>query len=361
MKKYIFIIVIFFFCTMKVNAISASSFIVMDMDSNRILYGSNLHKKRSVASISKIMTCILAIENGDLNKEIIIGDEIKGAYGSGIYIKRGEIVTLENLLYGLMLRSGNDAATMIATYISGSEEEFVELMNNKAKELGMKNSIFVNSSGLDNSDDGNYSTAYDMAILTRYAMNNEIYQKIVSTKKYTVKTNYKTYVWHNKNKLLNYDYITGGKTGYTEKAGRTLVSTALKENMNLVVVTIRDSDDWNTHTSLYNYAFENYIAYKVLNKDNFTVIGEEYYDGSLYIKDDVYIPLKNSEKSSLTSKIKLQKLKKYQKDDKVGCIEIYSDNTLLTTENIYVDKDSDNNYNKKENFWQKLWEWIKFW
>jgi len=363
MKKILVFFILIFLCISKVEASTetAHSYVLMDMETGRVIDSKNMNDKSLIASITKILTCIIAIESNKLEEVITVDESVLKAYGSGIYIQVGEEMKLIDMLYGLMLRSGNDAATMIATYISGSEEEFVELMNNKAKELGMKNSIFVNSSGLDNSDDGNYSTAYDMAILTRYAMNNEIYQKIVSTKKYTVKTNYKTYVWHNKNKLLNYDYITGGKTGYTEKAGRTLVSTALKENMNLVVVTIRDSDDWNTHTSLYNYAFENYIAYKVLNKDNFTVIGEEYYDGSLYIKDDVYIPLKNSEKSSLTSKIKLQKLKKYQKDDKVGCIEIYSDNTLLTTENIYVDKDSDNNYNKKENFWQKLWEWIKFW
>jgi len=251
MKKYIFIIVIFFFCTMKVNAISASSFIVMDMDSNRILYGSNLHKKRSVASISKIMTCILAIENGDLNKEIIIGDEIKGAYGSGIYIKRGEIVTLENLLYGLMLRSGNDAALAIAHNISNNTLDFVKLMNDKAVSLGMNDTVFNNPSGLDDNG-GNISSAYDMAILTSYAMKNDTYRKIVGTKKYVLKTNMNTYIWYNKNKLLHMaDFITGGKTGFTEIAKRTLVTTASKDNLNIVVVTLNDGNDFKDHLDLY--------------------------------------------------------------------------------------------------------------
>ena len=306
----------------------------------------------------KIMTAVIAIESNKLNELIKVDDSILKAYGSGIYIQVGEEMLLKDMLYGLMLRSGNDAAVMIATYVAGSEEAFVKLMNDKAKKIGMKNTTFVNSSGLDNTDSGNYSTAYDMALLTRYAMQYDEYREIVKTKEYTVKTNYKTYVWHNKNKLLNYDYVTGGKTGYTEKAGRTLVSTASKDDMNLIVVTIRDSDDWNTHIELYNYAFSNYTSYKVLNKNNFNVIGDTYYNNNLYIKEDLYIPLKNNEKGSLISKIKLEKLKNYKQNDKVGYIEIYIDDELLATKDIYANKKDEN---KTQSFWTKLWEWIKFW
>ena len=200
--------------------------ILMDQDSGRILYAKDVNTVRSVASISKIMTAILAIESKKLDDIVEIGEEINGSYGSGIYIKVGEKMRLRDLVYGLMLRSGNDAALAIAHYVGGSVSKFVEMMNEKAKEIGMKNTTFSNPSGLDN-EKGNYSTAYDMAILTKYAMQNEEYRKIVGTKKYVIKTNMNTYVWNNKNKLLSlYKYTTGGKTGFTEIAKRTLVSTA---------------------------------------------------------------------------------------------------------------------------------------
>ena len=360
MKKVLlfFILCLIFIPKVNCSTSSAHSYVLMDAETGRVLDSKNMNDKSLIASITKIMTAVIAIESNKLDEIITVDESILSAYGSGIYIQVGEKMSLKDMLYGLMLRSGNDAAVMIATYVAGSEESFVGLMNDKAKKIGMKNTVFVNSSGLDNTDSGNYSTAYDMALLTKYAMQYDIYREIVKTKEYTVKTNYKTFVWHNKNKLLNYDYVTGGKTGYTEKAGRTLVSTASKDNINLIVVTIRDSDDWNTHIELYNYAFANYTAYKVLNKDNFYVIGDTYYNNNLYIKEDLYVPLKNSEKGMLISKIKLEKLKNYEENDKVGYIEIYIDEDLLTTKDIYVNKKVEN---KIQSFWSKLWEWIKFW
>ena len=360
MKKVLLFLVLCLIFIPKVSCSTsnANSYVLMDAETGRVLDSKNMNNRALIASITKIMTAVIAIESNKLDELIKVDDSILKAYGSGIYIQVGEEMLLKDMLYGLMMRSGNDAAVMIATYVAGSEEAFVKLMNDKAKKIGMKNTTFVNSSGLDNTDSGNYSTAYDMALLTRYAMQYDKYREIVKTKEYTVKTNYKTYVWHNKNKLLNYDYVTGGKTGYTEKAGRTLVSTASKDNMNLIVVTIRDSDDWNTHIELYNYAFSNYTSYKVLNKNNFNVIGDTYYNNNLYIKEDLYILLKNNEKGSLISKIKLEKLKNYKQNDKVGYIEIYIDDELLATKDIYVNK---NDENKTQSFWTKLWEWIKFW
>lgn len=239
---------------------------------------------------------------------------------------------------------------MIATYVAGNEENFVKLMNDKAKEIGMKNTIFYNSSGLDTATIGNKSTAYDMALLTSYAMKNEMYREIVKTKKYTAKTNLKTYIWHNKNKLLSYDYITGGKTGYTERAKRTLVSTASKDNMNLVVVTISDSDDWNTHKTLYEHAFNNYKSLKILNKNNFQVLKDTYYD-KLYIKNDVYLTLKKGESKSLVSHIKLTKNKNYKDDEEVGKNYIYLGDKLVHIEPIYAKR-----INKKES---KIIKWFK--
>ena len=332
---------------------TAYEYVLMDMDSGRVLASKNMNSQKLIASITKIMTCILAIENKNINDIVKVDDSISKSYGSGIYISVGEEIKLHDLLYGLMLRSGNDAAIMIATYVSGNEELCVKLMNEKAKELGMKNTIFYNSSGLDTETIGNKSTAYDMALLTRYAMKNNTYREIVKTKKYTVKTNLKTYVWHNKNKLLSYDYITGGKTGYTERAKRTLVSTATKNNMNLVVVTIQDSDDWNTHKTLYENAFNNYKSIKVLNKNNFEVLKDNYYD-KLYIKNDVYLTLKKSETKSLISHIKLEKKANYQTGDIVGNNYIYLGDNLVHTEPIYAKREE----NSKSSILSKLKKWF---
>ena len=150
-----------------------------------------------------------------------------------------------------------------------------------------------------------------------------------------------TYIWHNKNKMLMYDYVTGGKTGYTEKAKRTLVSTASKDNINLVVVTIKDSDDWSTHKTLFEKTFSNYNSYKVLNKKTFSVPGDSYYD-KLYIKNDLSLTLKKNETKSLVSHIKLEKLKNYHSGDKVGVNYIYLGNTLIHKEDIFAKKITNN-------------------
>lgn len=349
------ILLLFYIPNVYASTSSAYEYILMDETTGRVIEGKNYNTPALIASITKIMTCLLAIESNKLEDIVVVDETILDSYGSGVYIEVGEELTLRDLLYGLMLRSGNDAALMIAKYVGGSVEEFVKQMNQKASEVGMTNTVFHNPSGLDNTDLGNYSTAYDMALLTRYAMKYSEYREIVKTKSYTLKTNKKTYVWKNKNKLLNYDYITGGKTGYTEKAKRTLVSTASYDNMNFIVVTIRDSDDWNTHLDLYEYAFNNYTAYRVLNKNKFNVIGDTYYHGTFYIKNDVYIPLKNDETSSLISKVELKKLPHYQQGDLVGYESIYLGDTLLYKENIYIDKiDS----KKKTTFFDKIKEFV---
>ena len=251
MRKYLLLLIVLVL-PVKVFSISASSAIAMDLDTGRVLYGYNTNEKKLIASTTKIMTAIIAIENSDLSKEIEVTDIIYESFGSGIYIEVGEKITIKDLLYGLMLRSGNDAALVIAEAISGSEEEFVYLMNEYATNLNMKNTIFYNPHGLEESNgNANTSTTLDMAKLTKYAMENSVFREIFKTKKYTVKTNYKTYVWHNKNKLLSLDYITGGKTGFTELARRTLVTTGSKNNINLVVVTLNDPNDWQDHKEIY--------------------------------------------------------------------------------------------------------------
>lgn len=358
MKKILLflLLIIIFIGRVEASTNSAHSYILMDANTGRVLLSKDKDSKRLIASITKIMTSVLAIESGKLDELVVVDSSIKKAYGSGIYIEEGEEITLKDLLYGLMLRSGNDAASMIASFVGGSEEEFVKMMNNKARELGMKNTIFYNPSGLP-TPSGNYSSVYDMALLTRYAMKYDIYREIVSTKKYKVTTNKKTYIWNNKNKLLRYDYITGGKTGFTEESGRTLVSTASINDMNLIVVTIRDSDDWNTHLELYNYAKDNYDTYKILNKDKFVLPGESYYsNNTLYIKNDAYVTLRKKETKKLTSHIILEKKENINNNEKVGVIKIYLDNNLVHEEDIFVLKN--NNKNKKKKLLSKVKEWL---
>lgn len=338
---------------------SATSAILMDMDSGRILYSKDIHNIRTVASISKIMTCIVAIESGKLDDIVTIGDEILPAYGSGIYIKQGEQLKLLDLLYGLMLRSGNDAALAIANYVGGDVENFVKLMNEKAQELGMKNSTFNNPSGLD-ADKGNYSTAYDMALLTSYAMKNDVYKKIVGTKKYTLTTNMNSYAWYNKNKLLNsYKYTTGGKTGFTEKARRTLVTTASCDNLNLVVVTLNDGNDFADHKDLYEEAFQNYFAYKILNEGVINIYDENYYtDYELYVNESFSYPLMKSEKNNLYLKFELNRNDKVKDGDMIGNVHVIQNDKVLFTTGIYAKKKLYEKlkwYQKLAKWWENLW------
>ena len=337
MKKIILIITLMFPFIIKGISTSATSAILMDTDNNRIIYSKNIHEVRSVASISKIMTAVLAIESGKLDDEVKINSSINKAYGSAIYIKIGEKMKLRDLVYGLMLRSGNDAALAIADYVGGSVNNFVTMMNHKAKEIGMKNSKFNNPSGLDE-DKANYSTAYDMAILTSYAMKLSDYRKIVKTKEYKLETNKNNYIWHNKHKLLRlYKYTTGGKTGYTKIAKRTLVTTASKDNTNLVAVTLNDGNDFKDHMDLFDYGFDNYKSYSILKKGYINIYNENYYkDYNLYIKEDFKYILDESEKESINIKYKLKKIKKVKDRENVGSVIVNLGDKQIYTEPIYA-------------------------
>ena len=315
--------------------LSCRSCILMDMDSGRVLYEKDINTQRLIASTTKIMTAILAIENGNLNSEVTIGNEVLSMYGSNIYIEVGETIKLIDLIYGLMLRSGNDAAIAIATYIGKTEENFVKMMNDKANELGMKNTLFNNSHGLDEYTE-NKSTAYDMALLSKYANNNETYKKIVQTKKYTIKTNKKTYVWTNRNKLLlTYKYATGGKTGYTPKAGRTLVTSASKNNLNFTVVTLNDGNEYDTHEKLYEYGFSNYQNYIILSK-GILRIDKAYFKDQIYLKNNFVYPLREEEKEKIKVIVKLEKIKNYADKSKVGKVIVTLNNEEIYKDNVYV-------------------------
>ena len=356
MKKILIILFISLFTT-NVKAIdnSATSAILMDTDNNIILYEKNIYNVRSVASISKIMTAVLAIESGKLDNKIVVDDVISNAYGSAIYIKEGEELTLRDLLYGLMLRSGNDAALVIAKYVGGNVNHFVEMMNNKAAEIGMKNTVFNNPHGLD-ADKGNYSTAYDMALLTSYAMKLEDYKIITQTKSYTLKTNKNTYVWKNKNKLLRlYKYTTGGKTGFTMIARRTLVTTASKDGINLVAVTLNDGNDFNDHINMFEYGFNNYTNYEIIKKGNIHVYEDDYYnDYQLYTKEDFNYIMHNNDKVDIILKFELEKKRNFKNNDEVGKIIVIAGEKEIHKQALYVKEK-----NKIKKSKTGLIDWIK--
>lgn len=323
---------------LQVFSISASSYVVFDMDQQKVLEGSNIHEQRLIASISKIMTCIIAIENGQLDKIVEVDNDVLKAVGSSIYLEPGEKIRLLDLLYGMMLRSGNDASIMIAKAVSGSMEKFVILMNQYAQKIGMHNTVFYNSHGLEESNGfGNTSTAYDMALLTSYAMNNKIFQDIFLTKEYTTKSDKKMYIWNNKNKLLKYGFITGGKTGYTRKARRTLVTTGNINNIHVVIVTLNDNNDWQDHLSLYQYVNKMYKNVNVVNKKDFEIIDDTLFlNDRLYIQNDIKITLKKRDEKKVRIKYYLIKKKKYNDHEQIGSINIYLDDELVKKEPIFI-------------------------
>ena len=337
MKKLFFLFLILIPFNVNAFGTSAKSAILMDMDSKRILYGKDINYTQSVASISKIMTAISVIENTDIDKEIVVGDEVLKSYGSGIYVKKGERLKIKDLLYGLMMRSGNDAALVLAYNTSGSLEKFVDLMNKNAIKIGMKNTVFKNPSGLDQEDGGNISSSYDMALLMSYAMKNKDFRKIVSKKKYFLKTNMNVYKWTNKHKLLySYKYMTGGKTGFTKIAKRTLVSTASKDGLNLVAVTINDGNDFKDHVNLFEEAFSKYNNYLLIKKGEIVIPGEDFYNKRFYIKNNVSYPLNIDEKGIIKMKYELKKLRKYRNNSKVGVVKVYLGDEVIDKENIYL-------------------------
>lgn len=350
LKKIILFLVILCF-PFHVYAISDSgkSSVVMDISSGRILYSKNKDDKRLIASITKIMTAIVVLENSKLDDIVTVGDDVLKMYGTNIYIEVGEQLSVKDLLYGLLLRSGNDASVVLANYVSGSEKDFVELMNKKAKDIGMKNTIFMNSHGLDDDESKNYSTAYDMALLSRYAYNNSIYKTIISTKKYVTKSNLKSYIWYNRMKLLsNYDFCIGGKNGYTPKAGKTLVSYAKKDDLVLTTVTLNDSDIYNNHSILYDYYFDKYKLYKIIDKNNLN-IDKSLFNFDVYVKNSFYYPLSDDEVDLISTQIKVFEEKN---NSTIGSLVIYLDNKNIGSVDLY--KKRINNVKEKESIFLKI-------
>lgn len=232
---------------------SAQSAILLDSTTGRVLYEKNADARAQVASTTKIMTGLLIAESCDLQSNVCIPKEAVGIEGSSLYLKAGELLSVETLLYGLMLHSGNDAAVALAMYCAGSVPAFAERMNRRAAELELSGTNYVNPHGLD--EKGHYSTARDLARLTAAAMENEIFRRVVATK--TICFGDRSFTNHNK-LLWRYEGAVGVKTGYTVSAGRILVSAAERNGRRLIAVTIRDRNDWVDHANLLDYGFSSY-------------------------------------------------------------------------------------------------------
>ena len=278
--------------------VSAKSAILIDAETGRILFEKDCGSKSLIASTTKIMTGLIVSEECCPSSQVLITKEAVGIEGSSIYLKAGERLNVETLLYGMMLQSGNDAATALALYCGGSLNNFVDKMNHKAAQLGLTDTSFGNPHGLDH--EKNYSTAYDLAKLAAYAMENEMFKQVVSTKAITLGD--RSFTNHNK-LLWRYEGAIGVKTGYTKAAGRILVSCAEREDRRLIAVTIDDPNDWHDHAALFDYGFAAFSSQLVADHTKLItsvpVIGgaEEY--ATAVLKEDVYYPVTSDERVSV--------------------------------------------------------------
>ena len=286
------------FLSVPVGAVSAQKAILLDAQTGRVLYEKDADSRSLIASTTKIMTALVICEHCNVLDRMKIPKEAVGIEGSSMYLKEGEVLSLQELLYGLMLHSGNDAAVALAIYCAGTVEGFAGMMNDKARQLGLTGTHFENPNGLDSP--GHYSTARDLAVLTAYAMKNPIFYQTVSTKSVRVGNR----SLNNHNKLLwRVEGADGVKTGFTKKAGRILVSSATREGRRLICVTINDGNDWADHATLLEKGFSGYTVRSVLRSGMCvgytTVFGGEEERVPLITTEDFSFPLAADEKAEI--------------------------------------------------------------
>ena len=336
---------------------------VMEASSKRVLYTKNENSTLAMASTTKIMTAITAIESGvNLDTIFTISPKAIGVSGTSLYLRKGERFCLRDLLYGLMLISGNDASVAIGERVAGSVKDFVEMMNEKASEIGAKNTHFDNTHGLDSKT--HYTTAYDLALITSYAMQNQTFRDIVSTKTYKI-TNEdgKTRYLRNKNKLLfSMDGCNGVKTGFTDDAGRCLVTSCERDGMDIVCVVLNSGPMFEESQRLIEKAFSEYNLIDLTSFYTFprTINVEEGEEEQVEIGTlgRFFYPLKNSElkKIKITYNLSQTLEAPVSKGEVIGEVQIFVDNDLLFSEKIYTI-----NQVRRNSIWQKLKDLIEQW
>ncbi|QNU65709.1 D-alanyl-D-alanine carboxypeptidase [Ruminiclostridium herbifermentans] len=325
--------------------ISAGAAIVMDTVSGRVLYEKNAYKRSSIASTTKIMTAIVALENGRDDEDVVVSKRAASISGSQVNLQEGKTYKLGDLMYAMMLRSGNDAAIAIAEHIGGSIEAFAEIMNRKAAEIGATNTNFVTPHGLDNPQ--HFSTPYDLALITQYALRNEKFCKIVGTKNAIFLGNNIT----NTNEMLSlYPGADGVKTGYTGQAGRCLVTSATQNGWRIIAVVLNCSSRSTRAKNskiLLDYAFGNYKSYEYL-KEGQEISEIKVHKGlkgniSVFSDRDISIPLKQDEVDKLQTVYNISKeieapVKIYSK---VGTIDYILDGKILASADIITHDEID--------------------
>lgn len=346
--------------------VSAESAVLMCAENGEILFSRNSDKQLSMASTTKIMTSLIALEEAVPNKEIVVTEEMVSVEGTSMGLVAGDSVSMQELVYGMLLQSGNDAANTVACVIAGSQEDFAKLMNNRAAEIGMKNTNFVTASGLD--DEKHYSTAYDMALLARECIKNPEFLSICSQKKAKLTYGNPPYArtLTNHNKLLwKYSDTIGIKTGFTKKSGRCLVSAAERNGVTLIAVTLNAPDDWNDHISMFEYGFSKYKG-AVINC-NLSDISLDVTGGD---KTSVDIKLAynpewiSGEESSCRIMLKRFEYAPLPKDSVVGKAVFYSDFgiidevPLLAADSVFM-KPVENNQKEEKGFFSDLIDRIK--
>ena len=332
----------------------SKNIIAIDRKTLTVLYDKNAYQKTAMASTTKIMTCIVALENSSLSEKVKISKSSVNVTGSCLGLKENSEIVMNDLLYGLMLRSGNDCAIAIAEHISGNVQNYIDLMNNKALDIGLSNTHFSTPHGLD--DENHYTTAYDLAILTNYALNNQMFRQIVSTQNYTIVLNGNSKNIINTNELLNYDGIYGVKTGFTFNAGRCLVTSYKNNDFDIIIVVlgantkkIRGQDTLN----IINYIMSNYKYIDISSiiqesfdnyNENFlnTLFLEKTQDKPIIRLDDDFehsLPLKTDGTLKLETKIYMpNKLSpKIGIDKPIGKLYVYNNSTLLSDIDIYLE------------------------
>ena len=333
----------------KVNAaelnLSAKSAILINALTNEVIYEKNAYEKRGMASTTKIMTALLAIERGDLQKTFVAQEEDVRIEGTSIGLKAGDKITLETLVQGMLLESGNDAANVTARVIGNSREKFVSLMNKKAREIGMKNTRFENPSGL--TADGHFSTAYDMALLGSFAIKNKQFRNFCSLTSSRVSYGNPEYqrTFKNHNKLLNsVDGAFGIKTGFTKASGRCLVSAAERDGVTLVAVTLSAPDDWNDHKKLFEYGFEKVKVYKTefnAEKIEIDVVGSDNKKIGVELQKQLTYTAVNEETNPRTVVLCDRFLySDVKKGDRVGCVKVFSGEEVLLCESDLIAKEN---------------------
>lgn len=329
-----------------VPSVSAQSYVLYCADNGKIICSKDENKQMKPASTTKLMTSLIALEEAASgNKKVKFTDEMI-AEGSSMYLKVGEVVTFKDLASGMMMASGNDAANATAISISGSTEKFAAKMNERAQQIGMKNTHFVTPSGLD--DEEHYSTAYDLAVLMSYALENEDFAQLTSQKSATVnfiEPSSKKTTYSNHNKLLSlYEYCIGGKTGYTMAAGRCLVSASKKDGLTLICVTLNDKNDWNDHISLYDYGFSQYSCYSSADTEFFAdipCVGRESDTVTVTGEKNASIVIPSEDKDRVSRKVYIDSFvyAPIKKNEAVGRIEyLIDDKVISVVDLIAVDK-----------------------